>query len=341
MNDRSLVLVVGPGRSGTSTLAGSLAHTGFHVPRALPSKDANPLGFFEPRWVVNFHKRRLREMRVATLDPDPEAPEFVQEALDGSSAVEEISEKLDEWFSDHDRLVIKDPRAVWFADQWAEAASEVGVEPGYVMMLRHPSEVSLSRETYYSANPAVAVAGWTNVALLAERVTRGSPRVAVHYPDLLEDWRSELSTVAESLDIPLDPAPEVSPHPVDEFIDPSLRRMSPGWDGLEVPDRLIDLSERTFSALREIADEGEKPAASAEADALSDEYADLFGTAQALTYTTTRRRMVRARATGAARARARLLAEIEQRSLLSRIRAGLGRLTGRRERRAPTDTPSS
>lgn len=331
MDDRSLVLVVGPGRSGTSTLAGSLAHSGFHVPRALRSKDANPLGFFEPRWVVNFHKRRLREMNVNTLDPDPDAPEHVQEALDGTGAAEEIREKLDEWFADHDRLVIKDPRAVWFTEQWAEAAEGVGVEPGYVVMLRHPSEVSASRETYYSANPTAAVAGWTNVALLAERVTRGSPRVAVHYPDLLEDWRSELSTVAESLDIPLDPPPEVSPHPVDEFIDPSLRRMSPGWDDdVPVPDQLIDLSERAFSALREIAEEGDSPARSAETDVLAEEYADFFDTARALTHTVTRRRIARVRAASAAGARARLLAEIERRRPLTRIRTGLGRLAGRR-----------
>ena len=71
--DRRIVLVLGPGRSGTSTMAGTLAMSGFDVPNAIAGKESNPSGFYEPRWVVNFHRDLLRKVDVRTLDADPDA----------------------------------------------------------------------------------------------------------------------------------------------------------------------------------------------------------------------------------------------------------------------------
>jgi hypothetical protein len=53
-----LVLITGTGRSGTSTMSGTLHHLGLHVPGPyLGSNESNPKGFFESRWAVRFHKR--------------------------------------------------------------------------------------------------------------------------------------------------------------------------------------------------------------------------------------------------------------------------------------------
>jgi hypothetical protein len=74
---RGVVLVLGPGRSGTSTIAGALAHSGYHVPQAIKGNETNPSGFFEPRWAVNFHRRLLGKTGVRTLDTDPTALERI------------------------------------------------------------------------------------------------------------------------------------------------------------------------------------------------------------------------------------------------------------------------
>ena len=51
------VLVVGAGRSGTSTIAGVLRRLGLHVPQPeVMSDDTNPKGFGEPQWAVTFHE---------------------------------------------------------------------------------------------------------------------------------------------------------------------------------------------------------------------------------------------------------------------------------------------
>ena len=57
---RRVVFVVGSGRSGTSTMAGTLRTLGLHVPQPEVVADAtNPKGFGEPRWVVDLHAELL------------------------------------------------------------------------------------------------------------------------------------------------------------------------------------------------------------------------------------------------------------------------------------------
>jgi hypothetical protein len=277
----TLVLVMGPGRSGTSTIAGALAHSGYVVPRAIKGNQTNPAGFFEPRWVVNLHRRLLGAADVGTLDTDPGAMSRLEATLADQAVQDELYEWLAPQLEIHGRLVIKDPRMIWFRDLWADVAQRVGIEPRSVIMLRHPSEVSSSRSSYYNAGEIPAVAGWINVALLTEQLTSGSPRALVHYPSLTADWRSELVRLRERLDLPLDPPPEVRPHPVDDFIDPDLRRMKTGWDASAVPAYLQSLGDRTFKALGDLAEGGESEAVSARIAELREEYARAHADAMA------------------------------------------------------------
>jgi hypothetical protein len=206
--ERSLAFVLGPGRSGTSTMAGALFHSGYHVPKAIKGNETNPVGFFEPRWVVNFHRRLVRSVGLRPLDQDPEA----MRRLEGVLGDQKIRDELHDWLARrlerNGRLVIKDPRMVWFRDLWVDAATRLDVDPRFVIMLRHPSEVSSSRSQFYNSDQVAAVAGWINVALMTERLTAGSPRALVHYPQLTADWRTELTRLRDDLGLILDPPPE-------------------------------------------------------------------------------------------------------------------------------------
>ncbi len=69
-----LVLVSGSGRSGTSSLAGTLKRLGLHVPQPeVEASETNPRGFYEPQWVIDFHKRHLRELALFNIDSRPSA----------------------------------------------------------------------------------------------------------------------------------------------------------------------------------------------------------------------------------------------------------------------------
>lgn len=309
-------------------MAGALAASGFHVPGAIRGNTTNPTGFFEPRWAVNLHKRLLSEGSVGTLDPDPLAAERLMAINADPQTREEVRAWLEKSFSEHDRLVLKDPRMIWFRQLWSDAAAELGVTPGFVVMLRHPSEVSASRSTYYASRDVAAVAGWINVALMSESATAGSPRRFVHYPDLLADWRAELAGVAQALHLTYEPPIDRRPHPVDEHIDPSLRRMSPGWDHVAVPGVLSDLAERTFETLHR---ESRTPGAVTvdEVDTLRAAYGELFDFAQVMTASRSKRTHAQIKQRAARQARRRLRAELKAAAPAPAAKPGLlARLRG-------------
>jgi hypothetical protein len=313
-SDRRIVLVLGPGRSGTSTMAGTLAMSGFDVPKAIAGKESNPSGFYEPRWVVNFHRGLLQRADVRTLDADPDSLDQMAPVLEDPQVRAELRTWLEKRLAEHPRLVIKDPRLVWFRDLWVDVAGELGQEPGFVFMLRHPSEVSSSRSEYYDAREVTAVGGWINVALMTERLTQGSPRALVHYPQLTADWRTEAGRVRDLLGLTLDPAPDVTPHPVDDFIDPTLRRRQPGWDDAQVPRFLQQIGEATFQALGDLAEHGDSPERAARLDELREHYRTLHSDALDLV----RPHTLRDRAAAVKEAKRKTRAEAEKRAAAAR-----------------------
>ena len=125
------------------------------------------------------------------------AGQLASAAIDGRSR-NDLREWLTEQLDGRDLVVVKDPRAAWVPQLWAEEAAALGAELSYVTMIRHPSEVIGSRSTYYATyRPSMAprefavwnLCGWINQNLTLERQTRDSSRAFVVYTDLLKDWR--------------------------------------------------------------------------------------------------------------------------------------------------------
>ncbi len=284
--ERRVVLVVGAGRSGTSTLAGLLRLLGLHVPRPeVAADDSNPRGFAEPQWVVDRHDRLLRAATVQVADARPaawDACEAVADAAEGDAVRAWLAGQLDA----HPRLVVKDPRLAWFLPLWREACAAAGAGPAFATMLRPPAEVVGSRETYYGSRLGHAhlVASWLNVLLHTERATRGADRAFVRYGDLLGDWRAATAAAGAALGLP-----EVE-HPDDErlgaasgFVDPGLRRMSHTLDDLTLPARLRDLAGATWEQLDRLVDPArDTPEAHAALDELWAGYVDLYEESEAV-----------------------------------------------------------
>jgi hypothetical protein len=278
-----LILVVGVGRSGTSLFAGIMGQLGFRIPQPeVVADDTNPKGFGEPKWVVDFHSRIMRRKRVTVFDARPKAWEHTAAA----SAEPEVQSDLRAWLKGEldgaeDVVVVKDPRIGWFLPLWTQAASDVGVTPAYVTMLRHPAQILTSAKKSYGTwqTDASRAAAWINVMLETERATRGTRRTFIPYAALLEDWAGELQRAGAELDVAPLASLDRDAHPgVDEFVDPSLFRNRTGWEGLDVPPRVTELAERVWAALQD-AD-----AHAAELDAMRAEYEALYGEAEAISH---------------------------------------------------------
>jgi hypothetical protein len=284
---RTLVLVAGSGRSGTSLFTGILQRLGFHVPQPeVPADETNPRGFAESQWVVDFHTRLLKKAAVQVSDARPTAWARVAELTLDSQLGEELRTWLGAQFKEADHLIVKDPRLSWFLPLWRRCAEELAVSPRCATVLRHPAAVVDSKQRFYGdwQSDVSRTAGWLNQALFTERATRDFPRVFVRYEDLLDDWTSSVARVGNQLQLQLiqdAPAPAIVG--VHDFVDLSLSRSRATWDDFEIPSGLREQVDHVWELLSRFV-EGETggPALLEELDVARAAYITLYGDAEAI-----------------------------------------------------------
>ena len=286
-SDRRLVLVFGVGRSGTSLVTSILGQLGFHIPQPeIKPDETNPRGFGEPEWVVEFHQRLMRKLRVTVFDARPAAWEITGRVTSDPAIQAELREWLGGEFDQAPAVVVKDPRIGWFVPLWTGCSEDLGLPHSHLMMLRHPAEILASARRWYGdwQTDASRAAAWLNVMLETECSTRGARRVFVPYEDLLTDWRGEVDRIGETLDLPLlRRLDDERLAKVDELVDPSLRRSRVGWEELDVPASVRDMAEDVWGRLQQLAaPSGEPQDVHAALDAARSAYVSLYRDAEAI-----------------------------------------------------------
>lgn len=291
---KQLLLVAGSGRSGTSLFANIVGNLGFHVPNPrVPTDGSNPRGFGEPQWVVDKHNVLLRQANVHASDARPDAWANTAKLCLDEKVSTDVRQWLKQQFEVHERLVIKDPRLLWFLPLWHRVGNELDANVHAVTMLRHPAEVVSSKLHWYPKMNLVdanRVAGWANTMLFTERATRDYSRVFVRFEDLLDDWTRTIAHASAQLDIPsLVNARASEQASAAELIDTSLRRSSTSWDSLDAPKELVRLCEQVWGELLLLA-EPEAGAGKAEVsrlDAYREEYISFYQHAENVAQSTT------------------------------------------------------
>ncbi len=291
---RQLLLVAGSGRSGTSLFAGIVGNLGFHAPRPwVEADDSNPRGFGEPQWVVDKHTALLRQANVQASDARPNAWADTAKLCLDERVSTEVRRWLQDQFSGHDQLMIKDPRLLWFLPLWNRAGNELDAAVRVVTMLRHPAEVVSSKLHWYpnmSLVDANRVAGWINTMLFTERATRDHRRAFVRYEDLLQDWTQPIARVSAQLDIPtLVNARARDQASADSIVDRSLRRSTATWEDLDVSEGLVHFAEQVWEDLLALADPevDDDDAVLARLDKHREEYTSFYRHAEHVAQSTT------------------------------------------------------
>lgn len=327
---RALVLVAGSGRSGTSLFAGIMQRLGCTVPQPeVPADETNPRGFAESQWVVDFHTRLLRRAGVQVADGRPEAWALTARAGLDAAVTDELRAWLETQFSGTDELIVKDPRLSWFLPLWRRCAADLGVEPRFATMLRHPAAVIDSKERWYGGwqGQVARAAGWLNQTLFTERATRDAPRVFIRYDDLLEDWTRAVGDAGEALDLDLvRRASPASMRRAHELVDKGLRRSRADWGRLTVPEPLRTHADEAWVLVSRLAgeDEGDRAEICGRLDELRGIYTDLFAEAEAIVHSSI-----------AAAARARPLALPPRRPAPAMARMVVRRVPARYRRLVP------
>lgn len=308
---RTLLVVAGSGRSGTSLFTGLVSRLGVYIPQPeIKANETNPRGFGEPRWALAFHKEMLDSVDVAHDDARPDAWELTGKVAEQPAPRKRLRAWLEEQFAVSDRVVVKDPRLAPFLELYRGVAEDLGVDLSVATMLRHPAETVRSKEMYYGdkLGSAGRMAAWLNMMLSAELASRDLPRAVIRFDDLLSTWRPTLSAAERPLSIPLTSAAnEDQLRAADELVDPSLRRAAPGWGELELPARLRELAETAYQELDSRAVDPEAAASEKPEvlDEVREEYARYYRESEAVARSSIRA----ARATTRKRVAARLKAK--------------------------------
>ena len=334
---RQLLVVAGPGRSGTSLFTGLTAHLGMYIPKPeVKANRSNPRGFGEPRWAVDFHNELLAGIDINVDDGRPESWQLADGVVDDDGVRARLRGWLEQQFQEADRVVVKDPRLGWFFELYRATAADVGADIKVATMLRHPAEVLRSRELAYGTRSpnTTRMVGWMNMMLGLERRTRTLARATIRYDDLLLDWRAAVAQADASLGLGLLDDPEAA-KAADALVDPSLRRSVAAWSELGLPDRTLDLATRVFDTYSRLVEcPGEDPdAVRSDLDALGDEFVAWFDECFEVSRARTGARVRHERRTALRRTRtemrdqmaAQLEQQVHERSLPVRLRRAVGR----------------
>lgn len=253
-----LLFVIGMHRSGTSAFAGSAMLLGGAAPLEMPSSSPfNPKGYFEPVHVVTGNDMCLAVQDRSWSDC---RPADVMDAGTTSAWVQAFAEKLEQAFGPMPLKIVKDPRLSLTVPLWHKAALQIGHLPGYVILLREPTQsaTSIMRRDGFSDEAAVAL--WLRYMLDAERNTRGLPRMILSTAEFSACPSAVLARVAARLDFAWPHAPETLPP---DFVEPGM--IHPAQP---VVTDLMPLAIEAFRALLHLAQDGDDAGAMANLDAI-------------------------------------------------------------------------
>jgi glycosyltransferase involved in cell wall biosynthesis len=242
-DQKKLIIVLGPHRSGTSLCTAALECFGaeLHLPDRY-ANDENRKGFFEHPDIVEFNESLLSYLQGSWDNPLFNGPAAIA-CTDVTHWIDSASRLFDSIFGTTQIAAIKDPRFCQLLDFWMQ----VFIKNGYgeqniflVQVLRQPVEVALSQQHRARENPAYYEIGseliegaalWLSLSAQALEQIRDFKCFFVDYSKLISAPESLLDNLAAFLGLSTDPD-SVRDY-CDHFVDASLHRSVANYDATE------------------------------------------------------------------------------------------------------------
>lgn len=192
-DSREVVVVLGPGRSGTSLVMQLLVAFGLQVSKNLiPANASNPNGFYEDSDI-----KEIQAGLSACLGASPVLPLPLDWLRTKCASVSKdklykvIQRNLE---CCHGLYGFKDPRTASFLPLWTMVFNSMRIVPKYVLAVRDPSSVLASFVRQYNDPPHVAELVWLLRTIEALENCAASCFI-VHY----EEWFCEPKPPVETL----------------------------------------------------------------------------------------------------------------------------------------------
>src|SRR5688572_13039616 len=199
--ERMGILVVGMHRSGTSAVTRMVSLLGADLPRhVMPPRRGNEAGHWEPERIADLHDEIFESANTSLYDVAPFPRGWNESAAEPRFRRRMVS-LVQEEYGDSPLFVLKDPRLSRLIPFWLTTFETLRIAPAFVLCVRNPLESARSLADRDGQSIQRALLMWLRYTLEAERETRAHPRVIVSYQQLLGDWESVATTIADALEI--------------------------------------------------------------------------------------------------------------------------------------------
>jgi len=261
-SEQRFIVVLGAGRSGTSTITRGLRALGVELGDQLrPGGGKNPLGFFEDEGLLKLNKRvrsvlGLRADSVSLIQPQQWQMPAVQ------TLAQEAQETLRRRFGRYSIAGYKFAGTLRMLPFWRTVFQALDLDVRYVMAVRNPISVARSRA---QLNPRRGVQEKSDLEWLVNvvpyfRAVRERPFVVVDYDLVMADAVTQLERIATTLDIPLTAGTTAGIQEyANQFLHGNLRHHHFTEDDLINNPQLNTLTRDAYRWLRRLATDSVEP----------------------------------------------------------------------------------
>jgi len=220
---RSVVLVLGMHRSGTSATAKVFNILGAGLPQHLLGKGLfNAKGHWESARIVHYHNLVLKEFGRNWYDLRPIDVTDIQ-GEQRARLKARMKDLFEQEFSGQSISVIKEPRICRFASLYIEALQDIDVDVQCVIPVRNPLEVAGSLNKRNGFKTSYSVLLWLSYMLDAELATRHLKRSFISYEKLIESPGNQLERVLKTLTLKFPNAVADALPEIKTFLSPQMK----------------------------------------------------------------------------------------------------------------------
>jgi hypothetical protein len=250
---RTVILVLGMHRSGTSSLAGALVRLGGAAPlNLMPAHETqNPRGFWESSILTALND----EMLAAGGSHWDDWREFDPKRIDAAATVAlraHAKSVLTGEFGDASLAIVKDPRMCRLLPFWSSVFHEAEWSVRPVLLLRSPLEVAMSLNRRDDIPLTRGCLIWLRHVLDAEAETRNMRRAVLNWSDFLADRCGALERIGVQLGLAWPRWSDGALAEIDEFISADLKHESASEEDLKVHSAVSDLVRDTNAVMIEL-----------------------------------------------------------------------------------------
>jgi len=212
--NKTLYLVLGCHRSGTSATAGTLAAMGMHLGDDLmPPTEHNPKGYFEH---MAFHKHNEKVLDFMGCSWD-DVSKWDKHMLLAAMNRAPLQRLLKKEFKDKDHLVLKDPRISVLVPLYQAACDKLGIDIKYIIVLRSEDEVtaSLMDRDGFDEKKARRIYQNYQTRIYSDAIGQA---LVIWYRDLLSDTVKTVKALSVFTGVQ-----DYDINKIKEFLDPSLK----------------------------------------------------------------------------------------------------------------------